>query len=40
VVTVGGLGEVSEVAERLRSGLAERGVVAPDEGAAADVAFG
>jgi adenylate kinase len=40
LVTVDGLGEVSEVAERILSGLAERGVVAPDEGAAADVAFG
>ncbi|HEY9499024.1 MAG TPA: adenylate kinase [Terrimesophilobacter sp.] len=40
LVTVDGLGEVSEVAERILAGLAQRGVVAPDEGAAPDVAFG
>ena len=39
-MTVDGLGEVSEVAERILAGLAQRGVVAPDEGAAPDVAFG
>lgn len=40
LVTVDGLGEVSEVAERILAGLAERGVVAPGDDAAPDAAFG
>lgn len=40
LVTVDGLGEVSDVAERILAGLAERGVVAPGDDAAPDAAFG
>ena len=40
LVTVDGLGEVSEVAERILAGLAEQGVVAPGDDATPHAAFG
>lgn len=40
LVTVDGLGEMDEVANRILVGLSERGIVAPVDSAAPDAAFG